>query len=930
MIRVRLRPRAWVLLPLSLSSAFAFVAAAILPADVHAAAAEPGGAGTDTSLPLTPSAVTAQGRGDFAGLSITVNQTQDLTNQAVSIVWSGAAPTLGGDRPDGNFLQIMQCWGEDDGTVPGNPGPPPEQCQQGAQVRSGIPATWPGGDAPSRIIDHVQPGAPPPATGFLETATGRVWRPFRAVDGDVVDVQYDDRFNPQLGGGNWWKNTKFDVYKTNEVYAARTAADGTGAQLFEVQTGREADGLGCGQSVEPVAGGQTRIPKCWLVIVPRGTAEAENAGSVWEGQPVPVSTSPVAPDAWANRIAIELQFTPLASACSIGQSERRVVGSELALPAIDRWKPVLCAEGAPPYAYSPVADDQARQQIANPVAGAPGMAVVSAPLAPERERADQPLVYAPLSLTGVVVGFNLERVVHFSAPEAEQPLAGVPVAEINLTPRLVAKLLTESYRSQFPGNVVPTESVGGYDWLADNPSDIVRDPDFLRFNPEFTMLNNSGRTLGGFLAPAGGSDAARLVWDWVFADPEAAAWLGGAEDEWKMRVNPWYTTNADAHPLGLAFGSPRPNSFVRNEPACFQAPPFGQNLTPPRLCSGDWMPFARSYGEAARATRLASTGAKVEPDPLAVDATRYWRPEVPQSPGQRGIVSITDAASAAQYGLQTARLSRAGDGGDVREFVAADTAGLTKGVDAMTTRAREDVLEPVVDGQHPGAYPLTTLLHAVVAPYALDDAAKDEYATLIEYGAVGPGQEPGLRPGQLPAGYAPLPTALQQHAALVSLVIRNAERPPAPPPTTTTTTTTTTTSPPPTTVAATTTTTTATTSSSTTTTTRPRRSGSATTVPPRTTTTRPPATTAGPTTTTSPAAAPPTTAPAAPVDTEEPPPDEVTPATPFQALGRNRYAVPGLGAIALSSGLGALEITKRPRRGLPPDRPLGPPPGGGA
>jgi hypothetical protein len=40
----------------------------------------------------------------------------------------------------------------------------------------------------------------------------------------------------------------------------------------------------------------------------------------------------------------------------------------------------------------------------------------------------------------------------------------------------------------------------------------------------------------------------------------------------------------------------------------------------------------------------------------------------------------------------------------------------------------------------------------------------------------------------------------------------------------------------------------------------------------------------------------------------------VTPTTDIQ---RNRLAIPGLGVMALGSALGALEITKRPRRGIP-------------
>ncbi len=61
----------------------------------------------------------SEGRGAFADLEITVNQTKNLTNQAVSVTWTGATPTIdsGGSRFGENYLQIFQCWGDDDGTI---------------------------------------------------------------------------------------------------------------------------------------------------------------------------------------------------------------------------------------------------------------------------------------------------------------------------------------------------------------------------------------------------------------------------------------------------------------------------------------------------------------------------------------------------------------------------------------------------------------------------------------------------------------------------------------------------------------------------------------------------------------------------------------------------------------------------------------------
>src|SRR5262245_39984729 len=107
-----------------------------------------GSAGTDTSLPNTDSAMTIKGRGRFASISVTVNQTKNLTNQAVSVSWTGAAP---GTNVSSKFLQIFQCWGDDDGTNPDNPGPPPQQCEFGGEPITGVSSKIPSDAAPSLV-----------------------------------------------------------------------------------------------------------------------------------------------------------------------------------------------------------------------------------------------------------------------------------------------------------------------------------------------------------------------------------------------------------------------------------------------------------------------------------------------------------------------------------------------------------------------------------------------------------------------------------------------------------------------------------------------------------------------------------------------------------------------------------------------------------
>jgi hypothetical protein len=851
------------------------------PASNAAAPPVPGSAGVDTSLPDTDSAVTVRGRGAFSDLEIRVNQTRDLVNQAVSLTWTGATPTISTNvRFSQHYLQIFQCWGEADGSVPGNPGPPPEQCVQGAadgvpdSVNTGLfPA---GGQTLTRIISRVgwanydQAIA---AGGVLDPTTGLVWRPFRSVDGQVITNHVNPAYDPFVQGSNYWVNPYFNIVTTNEVTGSRTPASGEGGALFRVDTGVESSGLGCGQRLLPAGGGSPFTPKCWLVIVPRGSAVEENAGTpfVDTASTTGVFNSPLSPVSWANRIAVPLEFNPVDSQCSINDEDRRIVGTELLVPAVSSWQLALCAtEGLPPFTYGTVTDSAARQQISQPAAGAAGMAVTQRPLDPQLEDPRSPTVYAPLTVSGAVIGFTVERSPLPSAPAEAQELSGIRVAELNLTPRLVAKLLTQSYRSQVDirGEAAP------YEWRVTNADDLGTDPDFLQFNPEFQQLQSTGgRNFGGLALPVRNSDLAREVWQWVLADPEAKAWLDGRADPWGMVVNPVYATTATANVNGFPFADPVPDSFPKADPFCFESPPRGE-IQPTPLCGTDWMPYLQGLREGAGATRTTTDGARVVENPFAQSADQVWRRAAPQPLGRRQFLSLTDSASAAQFGIQVARLSRAGDNRPDRRFIAPDNGGLTAGIAGFVATTEPAVLEPDPTGDAPAGYPLTALTYAAVRPLALDAPARAEYAAFIEY-AAGSGQVQGTKGGELPPGYAAMPIELREQARAAAATIRDLQ--PAAPPSEEAV-------PPP---------ASATPSAFPIAPASPARSGAST----------------------SPSTAPPVpAAPAAAVEAVLDEPASSGLLTPILALARNRFVLPVMAATALVAALGALEVAKRPRR----------------
>jgi hypothetical protein len=892
----------WLLAPLAIA-----LVTGVASSGTQAAGAPPiGGSGTNVALPITPSAVSISGRGPFASLRISVNQTEDLVNQAVSITWTGGQPTSDtAGRFSTDYLQVMQCWGEDDGTNPDNPGPPPEQCAYGAAnaAYGGSGAPMPNLYSSTRIIRAQNWDGMDPSIGVLDPDLGTVARPFKAVDGTVVSKFYDSNFRPDKVGGQFWLNPYYNIITTNEIPGAITRSDGSGSQLFEVQTGLESSGLGCAQKSQLMPDGSKKVPKCWLVIVPRGAAAAENVNTPFS-DPIGASsfgvvTSPLAPYPWSNRIAIPLEFSPLDTSCPLGAEERRISGNDLAATAVSSWQPALCGlSGLPPFSYAATGDATARQQLTSGVAGGPGMIVINEPLPANAVTAANPVVYAPLTVSGLAIGFTYERTAKPDAPQEEQFLTGIPVETINLTPRLVAKLLTQSYLAQ----VRIIETPKDYAWVQSNPADLANDPDFIRFNPEFALLRSLYiRNFSGFSLPSGNSDAAKQLWQYIFADPEAKAWLDGTPDEWGMKVNPYYSTNSQVQPLGSPFGSPVPNNFPKSDPYCYQAP-TNNNVSPPitpsPLCGTDWMPYSRSLGDSARIARVGTDGARISVNPFPTAPSTAWSRDSRQYLGSRQMLALTDTPSALLFGLQTARLSRAGDNGDGRSFVAPTSASLRLGLDAMKPAEGSGILQPDPAAQQAGAYPLTMISYAAMFPLKLDAQARDDYARFLDYVA-GDGQVLGFERGQLPQGYTPLSTELRNQVTEAARQVRTLV---APPPTTT-----------PTTQPA----------------TQPAAgsNGGAVANPAAPRVSRP----ASRPTTAGPSVAPPsesvpveevpstsevpatTTPPPGEESANEPPPGAPQP-TPVVRIAGSRLAVPALGGVALVAALAALELTKRPRR----------------
>lgn len=653
--------------------------------------------------------VTLSGAGAFAELKVTVGQTANLVNQVDTVTWTGGAPTQAPGNFDIDYLQIMQCWSRSAEVKPDR-----TNCQFG-----GLRPQTSGAYTYRRQLTYgknlVDPAEQPPVP----------------PDGPNVSVPFTPVGNQTGPQGRF-----FDANSSNEVPFARTRVDGTGVSYFETQTAQQAPGLGCGQH-ETSPEGDTYVPACWLVVVPRNDREVDGSQ---RSPSQPLDSSPLSQTNWDQRIVFPLSFQPTGLSCPLSAQEEQLTGHENFTTAVSSWQPTLCARGAT-YNYSQVSDDTARRVL---VSDTPGLDFVGRALDPAVVREDAPPVYAPVAVSGLTFALNLDKNFTDAATPEEVTQAGQRVGNMNLTPRVVVKLLTQSYQfgGQYDGGPEPG--------LKNNAPTLIADPDFLKDNPSFVHQQPS---LPDALVPFAPADAIAALWNWINSDKDARAFLDGAPDPYGMTVNPSYQ--------GLATGLDRlPKSDLRCQI-------LSSSLADLLYCTLDAHPYAADFRDA---TRSASRGDTLQATGISNSSTPGVKPTLTkgalQPSGRRALMALADTGTAARYALPMARLRNASGA-----FVPPDQAGLAAGLAAMKPTGPGGLLQADPTSRDPAAYPLTQVTYAATAPAKLTKTQGSDFAAFLRYAAAD-GQTVGLNPGQLPPGYLPLPSSLRQQSLATADVVQ--------------------------------------------------------------------------------------------------------------------------------------------------------------
>ncbi|MFG6403655.1 hypothetical protein [Microbacterium sp. P04] len=691
----------------------------------------------------------------FPELELTVSQTRGLISQGIEVGWTGGKESTPPSSQTGgeNFLQFAQCWGDD----PANPGHPDRTtCQYGAFVSPG--ATRDGNRAPGSVTPEDEQYSTPD-NGSLDPGYTAI--PFKSANGETIAAVVD---NKRVPGVNVNTNAYFTQYTSNEIPWAGSGADGTGSTKFEVQTVVQAQGLGCGSRVT-AADGSVSGASCWLVAIPRGTSDGGEAS---------ITASGLNSDVWKHHVAVKLDFRPVGINCEIGAAERQIAGSELIATAVGSWQPSLCAApGGDVYTIITGTESDALA-TANFATDTSALALTSLPYSGE---GTDNLVYAPIGLTAVSVAFAIDRFPKQDGTVPDEVLdkARLPFESMKLTPRLIAKLLTTSYRDSLPNDADRTHL--GHkkgDEYVPNPRNLLFDPDFLAINDaEWAQQAIAGVGISDMLIPQGRSDVATMLWRYVMADADARAFLEGNPDPWGMVVNKYSSTNGTINPTGTGLSLPR-DSFPKADPTEVAARDDGQTA----INLVTWRPYTNNFDSSGYLTLRGDAQALGSWDAFG-NPPRFSK--VTRSlPGSQAVISVTDSSAAEKYQLVTASLKTPSG-----SFVAPTTDSIAAAGAAMTASAAQpqvlglDLGSPAVQAAS-SAYPLSMPVYAAANPSLSDADMRASYASFIRFAST-TGQNPGEQIGDLPAGYAPLPSAWRDQAAVAANVLENGLPPAAAP-----------------------------------------------------------------------------------------------------------------------------------------------------
>jgi hypothetical protein len=514
-----------------------------------------------------------------------------------------------------------------------------------------------------------------------------------------------------FGANNGGVAGSVSQYGPMNTQYSTTAPNGTGVAYIQLLTAEEAPQLGCNLGhvcsivIEPAQGGNYFTGNCH--------DHSQDIGQFAIGQFA--FTASYGGCSWKDRIIVPLRFERTPTDCPVHNPDFSVIGSPMLARAMGSWQTALCSAADPEFIQYDSAQNEplAREDF---VAGTDTVALTTLPLT--GETSPRPYTYAPVAVSAESIAFWIDN-----------PTTGKPLTHLKLDPRLVLKLLTQSYNFENEGcghGVAEMRGVGCDNAVDNDPESIFADPEFTHLNPHVAYVGD------GFQVPTVLSGESDMTWEltsWIAANKAAKAFADGAYDPWGAHVNTDYLdmtlpTNT------LSPMDPYPPVAHRYDPY-FPLSAVAQYQVDNWYPATEWQPD--QYGN--------------------YDALP------PEIPGERALFAILDEGDAAAYQLPVASIENAAG-----KYVAPTNASMAAALGEMTT-AKNHITRQMKFTEsskflkhHPSvsdAYPLTMVIYAMVPTGGISKKKAARVAQWLDFVA-NQGQQSGYGPGQLPPGYLPL------------------------------------------------------------------------------------------------------------------------------------------------------------------------------
>ncbi|HTD49172.1 MAG TPA: substrate-binding domain-containing protein, partial [Acidimicrobiia bacterium] len=313
-----------------------------------------------------------------------------------------------------------------------------------------------------------------PATGLGDQVIAVAWQGFAPTRSDGTDgvVIMQCRAHPRSVNNDCNTANTFPYDLNGNQQAGTTAKDGTGSVFIDIMTTARLPSLACSQATP-----------CSLLVY-------ETTPNGYDANGLPPANT---------RVIVPLSFARNSADCPPVQSyDFKVEAEASAAPALYQWAAALCT-GQHAFAIdiTNTSSNQARQDFLTNLVD---MGVTSTPPeAGEITPAAPKYSVVPLDLTGIVIAYNIT-----------DPVTHKQITDLTLTPRLVARLLSDTNIEAF-----------------------FSDPEFQQLNPH---LHWPIQAADPGLRGEKNADT-WLVTNWVNANANARAFLDG-KDKYGVPVNP--------------------------------------------------------------------------------------------------------------------------------------------------------------------------------------------------------------------------------------------------------------------------------------------------------------------------------------------------------------------------------------------------------